>query len=148
MTNLLFGFRGRITRAKFWLVALAIFVVELILFAALSYRIGGKALFYPPVVFCGIWAFDLSLLWACGDYFYPLITETLAIFVIGAAMFVLGSYAGESVPADVVAGVRHRGQQPHDRGGGVQPDGVADAGVLGRVGREHDDDAPLVSGDE
>jgi uncharacterized membrane protein YhaH (DUF805 family) len=30
MTNLLFGFRGRITRAKFWLVALAIFVVELI----------------------------------------------------------------------------------------------------------------------
>ena len=35
MTNLLFGFRGRITRAKFWLVALAIFVVELILFAAL-----------------------------------------------------------------------------------------------------------------
>lgn len=36
MTNLLFGFRGRITRAKFWLVAFGIFVVELILFAALG----------------------------------------------------------------------------------------------------------------
>jgi uncharacterized membrane protein YhaH (DUF805 family) len=39
VTNLLFGFRGRLTRAKFWLVALGIFVVELILFAAL----GGQA---------------------------------------------------------------------------------------------------------
>jgi uncharacterized membrane protein YhaH (DUF805 family) len=36
MMNLLFGFRGRITRAKFWLVAFGIFVVELILFAALG----------------------------------------------------------------------------------------------------------------
>ena len=36
MTNLLFGFQGRTNRAKFWLVALAIFVVEAILFAVLG----------------------------------------------------------------------------------------------------------------
>jgi uncharacterized membrane protein YhaH (DUF805 family) len=36
MTNLLFGFQGRTNRAKFWLVALAIFIVEAILFAMLG----------------------------------------------------------------------------------------------------------------
>jgi uncharacterized membrane protein YhaH (DUF805 family) len=36
MTTLLFGFQGRTNRAKFWLVALAIFVVEAILFAVLG----------------------------------------------------------------------------------------------------------------
>ena len=36
MTSLLFGFQGRTNRAKFWLVALAIFVVEAILFAVLG----------------------------------------------------------------------------------------------------------------
>jgi uncharacterized membrane protein YhaH (DUF805 family) len=35
MANLLFGFQGRVNRAKFWLVALGIFVVEVILFAAI-----------------------------------------------------------------------------------------------------------------
>ncbi len=35
MANLLFGFQGRANRAKFWLVALGILVVELILFAAI-----------------------------------------------------------------------------------------------------------------
>jgi uncharacterized membrane protein YhaH (DUF805 family) len=39
MTNLLFGFQGRTNRAKFWLVALAIFVVEAILFAVLGSNI-------------------------------------------------------------------------------------------------------------
>jgi len=39
MTNLLFGFQGRTNRAKFWLVALAIFVVEAILFAMLGSNI-------------------------------------------------------------------------------------------------------------
>ncbi|HEY6717870.1 MAG TPA: DUF805 domain-containing protein [Reyranella sp.] len=33
MTNLLFGFQGRTNRAKFWLVALAIVVIEIILLA-------------------------------------------------------------------------------------------------------------------
>jgi len=36
MTSLLFGFQGRTNRAKFWLVALAIFIVEAILFAMLG----------------------------------------------------------------------------------------------------------------
>jgi uncharacterized membrane protein YhaH (DUF805 family) len=39
MTNLLFGFQGRTNRAKFWLVALALFVIEAIVLAV----IGGQA---------------------------------------------------------------------------------------------------------
>lgn len=35
MTDLLFGFQGRANRAKWWLVALAILVVEVIVFAAI-----------------------------------------------------------------------------------------------------------------
>jgi hypothetical protein len=73
-------------------------IVTMALLATLCYRMGGNVIFYPPVVFCGIWAFDLLLLWAGGDYFYPLIPETLAIFIIGAAMFALGSYAGSLYP--------------------------------------------------
>jgi hypothetical protein len=45
--------------------------------------------------------------------------------------------------ADVVAMPGHRGQQADDRRGGVEPDGVADAGMLGRVGGQHHDDPPL-----
>jgi len=36
MTNLLFSPQGRVNRAKFWLVALGIFVAEVILLAALG----------------------------------------------------------------------------------------------------------------
>lgn len=35
MADLLFGFQGRANRAKWWLVALAIFVVEVIVFGAI-----------------------------------------------------------------------------------------------------------------
>jgi uncharacterized membrane protein YhaH (DUF805 family) len=45
MQNLLFGFQGRANRAKFWLVALAIFVVEAILFAVI---LGGAAMSGDP----------------------------------------------------------------------------------------------------
>ncbi len=45
MMNLLFGFQGRINRAKFWLVALAFFVIEVILFAVLG---GGAAMSADP----------------------------------------------------------------------------------------------------
>ena len=45
MTDLLFGFQGRANRAKFWLVALAILIVELILFAAVF---GGAAMSGDP----------------------------------------------------------------------------------------------------
>ena len=45
MANLLFSFQGRVNRAKFWLVALGIFVVEVILFAAI---LGGAAMSGDP----------------------------------------------------------------------------------------------------
>ena len=45
MANLLFSFQGRVNRAKFWLVALGIFVVEVILFAAV---LGGAAMSGDP----------------------------------------------------------------------------------------------------
>ena len=45
MTDLLFGFQGRANRAKWWLVALAIFVVEMIVVAAIF---GGAALSGDP----------------------------------------------------------------------------------------------------
>jgi uncharacterized membrane protein YhaH (DUF805 family) len=43
MKDLLFGFHGRANRAKFCLVALAIFVVEVILFAVLGSMMGMSA---------------------------------------------------------------------------------------------------------
>jgi len=45
MANLLFSFQGRVNRAKFWLVALGIFVVEMIVFAA---TFGGAAMSGDP----------------------------------------------------------------------------------------------------
>jgi len=56
-------------------------------------------------------------------------------------------HPGDLVAADVIAGLGHRRQQPDHRRGRVQPDGVANAGVLGRVRRQHDDDPPLARGD-
>lgn len=55
MANLLFSFRGRINRAKFWLIVLGILVVELVLFTVL----GGNAaqLAEPQEVFDSLgWA--------------------------------------------------------------------------------------------
>jgi uncharacterized membrane protein YhaH (DUF805 family) len=45
MSNLLFSFQGRANRAKFWLVALGIVVIEVILFAVL---LGGAAMSGDP----------------------------------------------------------------------------------------------------
>ena len=45
MADLLFGFQGRANRAKWWLVALGILVVEVILFAAIF---GGAAMSGDP----------------------------------------------------------------------------------------------------
>ena len=41
------------------------------------------------------------------------------------------------------AGLAERLEQDHGRGGGVQPDRVADPGVLGRVGGQHDGQPPV-----
>jgi uncharacterized membrane protein YhaH (DUF805 family) len=45
MADLLFGFQGRANRAKWWLVALAVFVVEMIVFSAI---LGGAAMSGDP----------------------------------------------------------------------------------------------------
>jgi uncharacterized membrane protein YhaH (DUF805 family) len=45
MADLLFGFQGRANRAKWWIVGLAIFVVEMIVFAAIA---GGAAMSGDP----------------------------------------------------------------------------------------------------
>ena len=45
MADLLFGFQGRANRAKWWLVALSVFVVEMIVFAAIA---GGAAMSGDP----------------------------------------------------------------------------------------------------
>ena len=45
MKDLLFSFQGRINRAKFWLINIAVVVVEIIIFAILS---GGAAMTADP----------------------------------------------------------------------------------------------------
>ena len=62
------------------------------LFGYLNYRIGNRATLYPPTVFCWVWAFDLFLAWCAGDYFYPMLPDTLFIFICGAVIFSLGSW--------------------------------------------------------
>jgi len=47
---------------------------------------------YPPVPFCLIWAFELFLIWVVRDFFYPMLPETLGIFLLGALAFSLGSW--------------------------------------------------------
>ena len=64
MANLLFGFRGRLTRAKFWLAALGIFVVELVLYAVLSGNVA--ALIHPPEVPPPIGPFATTVILAFG----------------------------------------------------------------------------------
>ena len=64
MANLLFGFRGRITRAKFWLVALGIFVVELVLYAALGGNVA--VLIDPPEELSLIGPFASTVILAFG----------------------------------------------------------------------------------
>jgi oligosaccharide repeat unit polymerase len=67
-------------------------ILILSLLAVVNYRIGSKKLFYPPVVFCSIWAADLILIWLAGDFFYPLSPATLFIFSCGGLTFSLGSW--------------------------------------------------------
>jgi hypothetical protein len=65
------------------------------------------------------------------------VDERVAVTVGHAGQF--AAFAG----AGVVPGVAHRGEQRDDRGRGVEADRVADAGVLGRVGGQHERDPPL-----
>jgi oligosaccharide repeat unit polymerase len=66
-------------------------IITLGLLAYINYRVGGKAILYPPVVFCGVWAIILLLIWIVGDFFYPILPQTLMIFLGGALSFSLAS---------------------------------------------------------
>jgi oligosaccharide repeat unit polymerase len=70
---------------------LLISILILALLVALNYRLGGRAPFYPPVVFSLVWMFVLLLIWLVGDFFYPISPVTILIFVGGALVFSVGS---------------------------------------------------------
>jgi oligosaccharide repeat unit polymerase len=74
------------------LLGVAIIIITLL--AVFNYRIGGKAAFFPSVVFCLVWAADLLVLQLGGSFFYPISPPTLAIFVCGCLVFSIGSWLG------------------------------------------------------
>jgi len=78
---------------------LVITILTLALLAAFNYYLNGRSLFHPAVVFCGIWAFDLFVIWAVGGFFFPLSPESLAIFTFGGLVFSLGAHAARVLPA-------------------------------------------------
>jgi len=69
---------------------LPIAILTLLTMAALNYCLA-KRLFYPPLIFCLVWALDLTLVLLAGSFFYPLSDKTLAIITSGCAAFSLGS---------------------------------------------------------
>src|SRR5258708_24444374 len=79
------------------MLPVTILTIGLLAFA--NYRIGGKAAFYPPVAFCGVWCAALGLCWVAGGFFYPVSAETLAIFLCGCVAFSIGSWLAFLHPA-------------------------------------------------
>src|SRR5258708_28471574 len=78
---------------------LPVIILTIGLLAFANYRIGGKAAFYPPVAFCGVWCAALGLCWVAGGFFYPVSAETLAIFLCGCVAFSIGSWPAFLHPA-------------------------------------------------
>ena len=74
----------------------AIFTIVLLIF--INYYVGGRAFMYPPVVFCSVWAADLLLVLAAGDFFFPLSGQTLCIFVLGCTALSTGSFVAMLFP--------------------------------------------------
>lgn len=66
-------------------------VLVLTSLSVINYRLSGRALFHPAVVYCSAWAMGLGLIWAVGDFFFPLSGPTLLIFIGGAITFSVGS---------------------------------------------------------
>jgi oligosaccharide repeat unit polymerase len=62
----------------------------LVLLATANYWLE-RRIFYPPVVFCAVWAVDLAIVGLSGDLFFSLSEKTMAIFCCGAVAFSLGS---------------------------------------------------------
>ncbi len=71
------------------------------------------------------------------------VDQRVAVRLVGAGRLHPGE-GGGAVRAEVVAPRVHPAQQFHRRGGGVQPHRVADTGVLGGVGRQHQRDPALL----
>lgn len=71
----------------------------LCLLALFNYRISGRALFHPAVVFCWVWAINLFLIWMVGDFFYPISTPTLLVLLGGACGFSVGSAIASFLPS-------------------------------------------------
>src|ERR1041385_4155653 len=71
---------------------LVLTILALCLLTAINYKFAGKALFYPAVVFSAVWTLDLALLAVSGDLFYPVLPETLVIFLCGVLAFSVGCW--------------------------------------------------------
>lgn len=59
---------------------------------AINYKFAGKALLYPALVFSAIWTLALALLAVSGDLFYPVLPQTLVIFLCGVFAFSIGCW--------------------------------------------------------
>lgn len=79
-------------------------ILILFLLALINYRIGGRALLHPAVVFCAVWALDLALIGLVGDFFYPLSAQTFLIFVGGACAFSFGATLAFACPSRIEQG--------------------------------------------
>jgi oligosaccharide repeat unit polymerase len=61
----------------------------------LNYLLNGRSLFHPSTAFCAIWAVNLIVIAAAGDFFYSLHAKTLLIFVSGCVSFSVGAALAE-----------------------------------------------------
>jgi oligosaccharide repeat unit polymerase len=71
---------------------LALTILALCLLTAINYKFAGKALLYPALVFSAVWTLDLTLLAVSGNLFYPVLPETLVIFLCGVLAFSVGCW--------------------------------------------------------
>src|ERR1051325_4676930 len=71
---------------------LALTILALCLLTAINYKFAGKALLYPALVFSAVWTLDLALFAVSGNLFYPVLPETLVIFLCGVLAFSVGCW--------------------------------------------------------
>lgn len=73
-------------------------ILTLLAIAALNFRVA-RRVFYPPVVFCLVWAFNLTLIALAGDFFFALSEKTLTIITLACVAFSLGSVLALIMPS-------------------------------------------------
>lgn len=81
-------------------------VIALFVLAFCNYVICRRKLFHPPVVLCFVWAGILLLVWLSGDFFYPVSSDTLFIFLLGSAAFsaggaLLATFERKTIPRQI-----------------------------------------------